>query len=255
MNLLELRQMLCSTELDDQELCTPSLIAGVDITIPSLSYFPDKHWNGAYIYIYEGTGAGQERKVINQVGGVFTVNYAWTTLPDVTSRFEIHKQYSTDKITQSIKRAQQSVKNRCWLPYTDAGQVMTSAVSYTIPALYVYIDTVYSVDSLGNRVELFDWYIDRANRKIVLKSPVDGNTLVLQGSKRVPDLVDDSSTIELNIDYLILKSCAYLKRSHSAGPQTDPDNNMQNSLVYEQEALRVLQRTPQKLPANSRSVE
>ena len=63
---------------------------------------------GAWVYIYEGTGIGQERYVSSSTtGGQLTVP-TWTTNPDTTSKYEVHRKYRVDVYNEVIDAAHRS---------------------------------------------------------------------------------------------------------------------------------------------------
>lgn len=62
--------------------------ASTTLTDTAQSWATDQ-FNAAYIWIYEGTGAGQVRTISDTTATVITVSAAWTTNPDGTSYYAI----------------------------------------------------------------------------------------------------------------------------------------------------------------------
>lgn len=57
-------------------------------------------WNDYYaVYIYSGTGSGQMRTIVDNTATVLTVDTAWTTNPDTTSKYKI---FQNTRITESV---------------------------------------------------------------------------------------------------------------------------------------------------------
>lgn len=67
--------------------------AGLTITLRVGANATDDYYNGKFVTITGGTGAGQRRKIADYTGAskVALVSEAWTTAPDNTSTYEINK--------------------------------------------------------------------------------------------------------------------------------------------------------------------
>lgn len=77
--------------------------ASTTITLKSASSGTDDYYNGLYISITGGTGAGQIRIIEDYVGStkVATVDRAWTTTPNNTSTYSITS-FTTESVNQYI---------------------------------------------------------------------------------------------------------------------------------------------------------
>ncbi len=77
--------------------------ASTTITLKSASSSVDDYFNGLYITITGGTGAGQVRIIEDYVGStkVVTVDRAWTTAPNSTSTYSITS-WTTEAVNQYI---------------------------------------------------------------------------------------------------------------------------------------------------------
>lgn len=68
--------------------------------------------NGTFVRINGGTGAGQERPVVDSSGSLVTAAYLFSPTLDNTSTFEIHRKFSAaqydDAIDQAIRRSRWS---------------------------------------------------------------------------------------------------------------------------------------------------
>jgi len=51
--------------------------------------FPKNEYVGDFVWVYSGTGSGQARKIESQTSTVFTLETAWTTTPDDTSKYRV----------------------------------------------------------------------------------------------------------------------------------------------------------------------
>jgi hypothetical protein len=104
----------------------------------------------AGIRITAGTGAGQDRKVINTVGGI-TINIegAWQTIPDATSQYEVYDRRVLDVKLESCRAessAGSTVIRRMPGPTkVDIGAMHISTVSSLIePSVYDFQDRIYA---------------------------------------------------------------------------------------------------------------
>jgi hypothetical protein len=77
--------------------------ASTTITLKSASSSTDDYYNGLYITITGGTGAGQIRIIEDYVGStkVATVDRAWTTTPNNTSTYSITS-FTTEAVNQYV---------------------------------------------------------------------------------------------------------------------------------------------------------
>jgi len=113
-----------STVVNNSETLTPSAVSGnitltttsskhdtgtaqagtsTSITLKSSSSSTDDYFNGLYITITGGTGAGQIRVITDYVGStkVATVDRAWTTTPNSSSTYSITS-WTTESVNQYV---------------------------------------------------------------------------------------------------------------------------------------------------------
>jgi len=113
-----------STVVNNSETLTPSAVSGnitltttsskhdtgtaqagtsTSITLKSSSSSTDDYFNGLYITITGGTGAGQIRIITDYVGStkVATVDRAWTTTPNSSSTYSITS-WTTESVNQYV---------------------------------------------------------------------------------------------------------------------------------------------------------
>lgn len=113
-----------STIQNNSETLTPSAVSGnvtltttsskhdtgtaqagtsTTITLKSASSSTDDYFNGLYVSITGGTGAGQSRIITDYVGStkVATVDRAWTTAPNSTSTYSITS-FTADSVNQYV---------------------------------------------------------------------------------------------------------------------------------------------------------
>lgn len=262
LTLLEVRHLLLDTEMDDhwQGGVTAATVTGV--TVPDLSGYPTDHFRGAFLYIYAGTGRGQERVLTGSFGeGVLSVA-GWDIRPDTTSLIELHKKHSVARVNRAIKRASEDALMRQWVPMTDETLVVTDAEAthYLVPSGFVAIHDMYVRDSAGSLTHIRQssmtykegWDILAGTREIVLPAQPLGFVLVLHGSALATSPVSDDSLVEIDPEFLIPSACSILLRGGAGGREVDPDSQLQKSLMYSQQAMTKLKRLGQRIPSGSR---
>lgn len=103
-------------------------------------------WDGAVVYIYAGTGIGQERLVSSSTAaGVLNVAANWTTTPDATSRYELHRIFSVTQYDDFIAQAIVHLTGtRKWLQpgSTTTTTWVTDTWDYALAATFVAVTSV-----------------------------------------------------------------------------------------------------------------
>jgi hypothetical protein len=116
----------------------------------------------AGIRIVGGTGAGQDRKIINTVGGT-TINIegAWQTVPDATSQYEIYDRRVLDVKIDSCRAESSSgstvIRRMPGPTKVDIGTMHISTVGELIePSVYDFQDRIYA--SAFGGVQKTQWF-------------------------------------------------------------------------------------------------
>ena len=178
MNLYELRHEL--SQILGDRLLVGSATAASTVTLKDTNELiqDDDSWNGANVYIYSGTGAGQERTISDFVQSTnqMTVTPAWATIPASGSCYEIHQTYNVlDGYNPAIRMAIRAKRRRMFLPKTDETVTLTTAYEYDIPSGFVSISEIWRNDAAGDFCEIVpqrDVRIDKGSRHLVFDKGV-----------------------------------------------------------------------------------
>ena len=78
-----------------------------------LTDFDDNALRGRHVFIYSGTGVGQDRRISanTQSSGTITVPTAWVTNPAAGSLYEIHNMFQAADLNRAINRAISDIRN------------------------------------------------------------------------------------------------------------------------------------------------
>lgn len=72
------------------ELANGTASAGANTSLTDSSKtFAGNEYKDSYLWIYSGTGSGQVRSIASNTGTVITVDTAWDTNPDTTSKYRV----------------------------------------------------------------------------------------------------------------------------------------------------------------------
>lgn len=197
----------------------------------SLNY-PDDEINNHYIYIYDGTGQGQERRITNfaQATSTCTVSPNWVTNPDDTSKYYIYRRrFNMAAYEAEFKQALRLLRQFFLLPDEDTGislgdPSLAASYSETVPTGMVAIHRIYREDSTlddiytmpvpGPAQTASPWWklsLDGTTYNIVFDRAVqlhegwmvEGRDLKVVGQKYQAEPTDDDSVISINPGPLI----------------------------------------------------
>ena len=124
----------------------------------------------------------------------------------------------------------------------------------------IFIDDIVAVandTAEWTALERRNWKIDKESRDLILAR--DGHMAVgyalikITGGDKPALLTADSSTTEIDEDYIISQSITLALLASSGGPQTDPDARRQLSAFWSDQAQRARRAFP--MLANVRSVD
>lgn len=184
---------------------------------------PDDDWNGAWLYVYQGLGQGQERMVADFASHTLFLATAWATVPISGSKYEVHRSWKvTDHYNPFIKMAFRSRRKRTLLAAANTSTAMVSdTYEYDVPTNFATISEVWKEDSEGDfatPIPLRDLWIDRANKHLCFeKSAADnagyienGLHLRIIGQKYDTEPTAEADTFAINTTPLIWLAKAYL---------------------------------------------
>ena len=146
-------------------------------------------------------------------------------------------------------------------PETDTA-IISVGLEYDsdLGACTVWIDDIVAVandTAEWTALERRNWKIDKESRDLILAR--DGHMAVgyalikITGGDKPALLTADSSTTEIDEDYIISQSITLALLASSGGPQTDPDARRQLSAFWSDQAQRARRAFP--MLANVRSVD
>lgn len=186
-------------------------------------------WQGAQIYLYAGTGAGQSRNLLSstQSGGVLTVAKSWTVNPDTTTLYELHRRFSVDAYNDAINAVIRSLADKPLIRAVDETVTLTTGTyEYAIPAGFSFIskvawrDTTTTADWSDLR-RRDDWEIIPGHGKLRIPGPATNMRLRLEGHLAPTAMLRDAAYCDLNPMYLMYLTASLLVQSEIAAPGRD----------------------------------
>lgn len=214
----------------------------------------DNDWRGAWLAVYAGTSRGDERQVTSftQTGGIFTAGTAWTSTPDTTSRYEVHRRWSVADYNSAINDAVQEAANEYLLPITDESVTVTDTqdYEYAIPAPFYAVSEVWWEETsqsapvwqrLSNQKQ--QWRVLTGRGILRLPAPPSTTTrLRLLGQAQPTALGFDDDVVTVPADYLRYKAAALLLAGQVHSAPNDPDATLSLYDRYQQAAEGLLSR-------------
>jgi hypothetical protein len=208
----------------------------------------DNAWQGGQIYLYAGTGQGQSRNLLSstQSGGVLTLGQNWTTTPDSTTLYELHRRFSVEAYNAAINEAIRSVSDKPLLRAVDETILLTTGTyEYVIPAGFSYLSQVSwkSTTTPTNDWQRLrprqEWDLVPGLGKLHIDSPATNLRLRLEGHLAPPALLRDAAYCDLDPTYLKYMAACILAQSEIASPGRDLRAAAQASAYYRDEARAV----------------
>lgn len=216
--------------LDDLWTGTFTGVAAGSGTDTSLAEVDD-FYNGRRIFVYSGTGIGQERLITDYVQstGVLTIRPNWTTNP-TAALYEIHKLLRVTDYNAFIDSAIRWLAWEVLVSKVDSTTTLTSdTFEYALPADFAYISklTIVDADDADNYSVLqnVDWEIVGGATDDIKLAPWVGfstdDVLKVEGQAYPSLPTADTDSIALDteclLDYALF--CAYQK----LGGRNSPD--------------------------------
>jgi hypothetical protein len=227
----------------------------------------DNDWRGAWLYIYAGLGRTEERQLTSstQTGGVLTHGTAWTTTPDTTSRYELHRRWSVADYNGAINDALGEISNDYLLPITDESLTISSTTTYEyqIPAPFYSVHDVWWEDTSQTypvwsplSTQRGEWRVLGGGRGLlrIPHPPSTTTRLRLVGQAQPTALITDDDFVTVPVDFLRYTAAALLLAGKIRSPQNDPDGAQGLYDRYQQAAEGLLTRLRRPPKTNSARV-
>jgi hypothetical protein len=225
----------------------------------------DNSLRGNYVYLYAGTGSGQERRVIanTSADGSQTISPNWTVTPDATSLYEEHKFFSVAAVNQAIKDVVASHSNITYLPIQITQTFSSDTYRYDVPAGFSHIYAVHVQSSSGSDYWIpivpGAWDVQRGLRKLVIDPSVinryPNSDFIIFGLRPPALPVNDNSSIDLPVGFVRYKLASQLCRSKMGGKENDPYGWSDKFKYYEGLAKEARMRVHKGVPNNAKRLE
>lgn len=218
----------------------------------------DDTLNGKRVYIYEGTGIGQERRITDHTGssGTLTVP-TWATNPTSSSKYLVLKEgWTIGMLRSAWLQAMRRRREYYMLPLIDESIELVVTVGvptyeYGIPTGFATIQDIVREDTDGgadfNTVIPPDcWFIStQSSPKIVFEKAandqlgyiVDGLALRVVGQKYESEPATDSSTFDIPTGALLLLAASIACQARRTGDTQNTGGYGQLANTYFQEWL------------------
>lgn len=226
----------------------------------------DNDWRSQWLYVYAGTSRGDERQVTSftQSGGIFTVGTAWTSTPDTTSRYELHRRWSVADYNRAIDMAVQEAATDYLLPITDESILVTDTQTYeyVIPPMFYSVSEVWweetsQTDPVWQRLNnpKDQWRVLTGRGVLRLPWPPSTTTrLRLIGQAQPTTMGFDDDFVTVPADYLRYKAAALLLAGQVHSAPNDPDAALSLYDRYQQAAEGLLSRLRRPLKPGAQRV-
>jgi len=176
-------------------------------------------------YIYAGTDIGEERVVSDWVLSTHTLTLdpAFSSAIDATSKYELHRIFSADEYLKAINLAiEDAALHGYLLDLTDETTItlVADTYEYTLPTTMSYIHRITTENEADSGdfyesgvIDTRDWELI-SSRKLKLNydrySITAGKDLRVEGQGRQAVVSADADVIKLPTDWLIQKSITFL---------------------------------------------
>lgn len=252
---LAIRQSVAMNVKDDLTITVTS-VAGNSVTSSDLAHIAGGELNDAVLYVYSGTGVGQERvvKTHTQASDLSASSLEpyvpWGTAPVAGSLIEVHRPelWRPSQYNEAIRRTFEHARGY-WLEdaYSETLTMTANVDEYSLPASWRVIADVWVKPTGVTRWKLvpFDkWDVVRGARK--LKVDLDyvsaGAAVRLNGQVDAEPPAADTTSFDLPEAYCIAKATAHILRMKPGGPLTDVENRDRWALAWDAEATKELPR-------------
>ncbi|HLE80857.1 MAG TPA: hypothetical protein VJA25_06165 [Dehalococcoidia bacterium] len=207
---------------------------------------PDDHYNDLVVYVYTGTGIGQERRIYDWVQSTSTASITgnWTTNPVAGDKYYIaRREWSNAAYEGALLQAIRWLRRDLLLPIEDVSKTMGDpgvAAGYTVavPTGMITISEILREGELAttydlvlpgpNRSDSPWWYLSRSGTtyNIILDKRIhDSNGFIINGRKLKiigqqyqAEPTSDSSTISVNPAPIVSLAAALLRLSTQVNP-------------------------------------
>jgi hypothetical protein len=225
---------------------------------------PDDHFKGMWVYLYNGTGVGQERRIVNSdsSSGSLSVLPVLNPSPDSTTRYEIHREFRVEDYNDAVKLAHMEVMKWVLIPIKSQPIALASGqYEYDIPAGFSHVYEVQVEATTGKYTKVTPacWGVIANDRKLTLHSNIvdvySGYNIRLLGlrSANIPNL--DGDMIDVNPEYLVHKAAAILCSSRIKSAEASPAGWQVKYQLNEVKAEAMKTQMNKSLPHNAKRVE
>lgn len=214
-----------------------------------LAGFADDVWNEHQLYIWKGTGLGQQRRITDFANAGDTLTFGVGTAPISDSEYLILEPgWQMQTIRTAFLMALRQRRHYYMLPVVDESLTLANSggvvtYEYNVPSGIDFIEKIIKANTAGasdfwTPIPAEYWYIQRASTKqIVLEKTAndyapwigDGYKIQLVGQKYETEPTADSSTVSI-----VAASLQYLAASIAL--QTMRSRDVQNSKGYAAQA-------------------
>src|SRR5690606_5782248 len=186
--------------------------------------------------------AGDEAEIINTRGGGFTFQ-------------EVHQAINICLINANVQTP----------IVAELGDFDIGTRTFPIPPEFNEIDTIQSLDPRDTRDTGWQtlhsaramggdgWTVDHASRELVISGRsghrIDGHTIRIYGRGKVPPLVNDDDTVDVNVEWLTNAAAAFLLMQAIGGPRALTPEWERKGNFFQQVADSLIDRTrPRRKP-------
>ena len=155
----------------------------------------DDTWIDHYVYVYAGTGVGQERRITDsdQSSTNVTVSPNWATNPDATSYYFIYRRFQIASYDAALLTALRWLRDERLVPVRDVSTILgdpAAAASFLVDISSLNLVSILRITREdGNNDDIFNYPLPGPHQS---SSPwwwveADGSTVYLRLSKDIHD--------------------------------------------------------------------
>lgn len=189
-----------------------SATSSTAVDADEFTFTADNALNGAWIHVFEGFGLNQERYINDFTASSDTaaVEPNWTTTPDATSKYEIHRKARVADYNEAIKAALRIDRRYHTIQVLDDSLTgVASQREYVLPPGFAYIHEIAylpAANLLTNEVKLDPWDWEYLyNGKLRFRHVIPATAAIrIKGTKYSVIPVNDDDILGVNIELITL---------------------------------------------------
>jgi len=246
--------------LDKVVVGTLTGATGSSISLEALKLYPDESFAGRIVSVVTGTGAGQERIIVDsdQQDGVAFVSPNWTTPPTAGATVEIWAEDLTpSRVNEAINLAILEAQEIVNVPVrVHPESISADRLELELPDELIKVSGLLYRQSGGAFMQYealeADWTREHPKGYVLLgrtlyvspavPSEVLDADLWIAGYTLVPLLETDDATAQLPSDYLVFFAAALLEAGEAGSPVVDPTGHAARSALWQRQALLIRDR-------------